>query len=86
MQNTFDLNAIDLSLEAPLTEPERQQWFMKKAKQLIQEKSRELGRPLTAMVKTFGCQMNERDSEKLRGILQTAGYELTCLLYTSRGV
>ncbi len=77
MQNTFDLNAIDLSLEAPLTEPERQQWFMKKAKQLIQEKSRELGRPLTAMVKTFGCQMNERDSEKLRGILQTAGYELT---------
>ncbi len=77
MQNTFDLNAIDLSLEAPLTEPERQQWFMKKAKQLTQEKSRELGRPLTAMVKTFGCQMNERDSEKLRGILQTAGYELT---------
>ena len=26
---------------------------------------------------TFGCQMNERDSEKLKGILKAAGYELT---------
>ena len=24
---------------------------------------------------TFGCQMNARDSEKLRGILESVGYE-----------
>ena len=50
---------------------------MKKARQLLAQKREELGRPLTAMVKTFGCQMNERDSEKLRGILETVGYQLT---------
>ena len=66
-----------LSEEAPLEEPDRQRWFMKKAHMLVEEKSRELGRPMRALVKTFGCQMNERDSEKLRGILESVGYELT---------
>ena len=37
----------------------------------------ELRRPLYAAVKTFGCQMNERDSEKLSGILQAMGYSIT---------
>ena len=71
------LETIDTTNEAPLEEPDRQRWFMKKASELVREKSRELGRPLTAMVKTFGCQMNERDSEKLRGILESVGYVLT---------
>ena len=66
-----------LSEEAPLEEPDRQRWFMKKAHMLVEKKSRELGRPMRALVKTFGCQMNERDSEKLRGILESVGYELT---------
>ena len=26
---------------------------------------------------TFGCQMNARDSEKIKGILETVGYEIT---------
>ena len=30
-----------------------------------------------ACVVTFGCQMNARDSEKLRGVLHDAGFELT---------
>ena len=34
------------------------------------------GRPLTACVKTFGCQMNEHDSEKLRGMLKRMGYDI----------
>ena len=34
-----------------------------------------LGRRPTACVVTFGCQMNARDSEKLLGILLTAGFE-----------
>lgn len=37
----------------------------------------ELGRAPKACVVTFGCQMNARDSEKLLGILITAGYEET---------
>ena len=71
------LDTIEMTEEAPEQEPARQQWYMKKARMLVQKQSQELGRPLRAMVKTFGCQMNERDSEKLRGILNAAGYELT---------
>ncbi len=41
------------------------------------EREQALGRPLQAAVVTFGCQMNERDSEKLRGILREIGYRLT---------
>jgi len=26
-------------------------------------------------IKTYGCQMNINDSEKIKGILQTQGYE-----------
>ena len=33
------------------------------------------GRP-AACIKTFGCQMNEHDSEKLAGMLERMGYEL----------
>ena len=71
------LPPIKMGDEPPAEEPVRQQWYMKKAGELVKEKSLSLGRPLRAMVKTFGCQMNERDSEKLRGILDAAGYELT---------
>ncbi len=35
------------------------------------------GRPLRSTVVTFGCQMNARDSEKLRGILEAVGFEDT---------
>ena len=36
-----------------------------------------IGHRPTACVVTFGCQMNARDSEKLRGVLDDAGFELT---------
>lgn len=36
--------------------------------------SEKLGRPLVAVIQTFGCQMNARDSEKLLGILEKVGY------------
>jgi len=72
MENIID--AMDLSQEAPVEEPQRQYWFMKKARQLVKEQSEKLGRPLTANITTFGCQMNARDSEKLVGILERMGY------------
>ena len=63
-------NGIDNVLEI-------QEECIEKLKEIVQKQSEEKGRPMTACVVTFGCQMNERDSEKLKGILKAAGYELT---------
>lgn len=63
-----------VTTDIPVTEPERQYFFMGKVKKIVDEKTRDLGRPLTFHVTTFGCQMNARDSEKLRGILLKCGY------------
>lgn len=62
-------NGIDNVLEI-------QEECIEKLKEIVQKQSEEKGRPMTACVVTFGCQMNERDSEKLKGILKAAGYEL----------
>ncbi len=67
-------NEINLSDAIPVTEPERQYYYIEKAKYYVQKKEEELGRKLTCCVTTFGCQMNARDSEKLNGILHTIGY------------
>ena len=34
------------------------------------------GRTPTAFVDTYGCQQNEADSERIRGMLEQCGYEL----------
>lgn len=77
MYQEIDFEQINLSEEAPLQEPQRQYYFTAKAREIIAKRSAEAGRRLTACIKTFGCQMNARDSEKLRGILELAGYEVT---------
>ena len=71
------IDAQDLTKEPPTEEPERQFYFIKKCREIVKKKSEELGRPLTCSLTTFGCQMNARDSEKLAGILEAIGYELT---------
>ncbi len=68
------LRDIDITAPAPEQEPFRQYYFMERAKAQLAEISAEAGRPLTFQVVTFGCQMNARDSEKLRGILEYIGY------------
>ncbi|MBM6949033.1 tRNA (N6-isopentenyl adenosine(37)-C2)-methylthiotransferase MiaB [Mordavella massiliensis] len=65
---------ISLYSAAPASEPERQYYFMDRAKELVKEASERAGRALTFHVTTFGCQMNARDSEKLEGILRKVGY------------
>lgn len=70
------LIAIDLSQEAPTTEPNRQYYFIKKAREILKKQEAALGRKLTACAVTFGCQMNAKDSEKLIGILEAIGYEI----------
>ena len=66
-----DLEQNILSAEE---EKELQFSYIEKTKELIQKKEQEKGRKLTYNVKTFGCQMNARDSEKLVGILEQVGY------------
>ena len=71
------IQAQDLTLPPPEREPQRQYYFIKKCREIVKKKSEELGRPLYACSVCMGCQMNARDSEKLSGILERAGYELT---------
>lgn len=47
---------------------------IEKLKKIVKDKEAVLGRKLTCQVTTFGCQMNARDSEKLLGILLSAGF------------
>lgn len=41
---------------------------------LTESESMKRGKALAYFVNTFGCQQNENDSEKIKGILETAGY------------
>lgn len=76
MLKATDWDKIDLNLAPPIEEPMRQYYFMKKAREIVAEESRKLGRRLTADGETFGCQMNAKDSEKLIGILEEIGFEM----------
>ena len=71
----LDLDTVDISKPAPEFEPNRQFYFMAKARSWVKKKSEELGRPMTFFTQTFGCQMNAKDSEKLLGILEQMGYK-----------
>ncbi len=71
MDKTEYVNIIE---QAPAGEPERQHYFMQKLREIVTERSDKLGRPFYANVTTFGCQMNAKDSEKLLGILEEAGF------------
>lgn len=72
---TRAIEEIDITKPAPTQEPMRQYYYIRKCRQIVQEESKKLGRPLTACTKTFGCQMNARDSEKIVGILEEIGYK-----------
>ena len=77
IEMTKIVESMDMTMAPPEKEPERQYYFIRKLQLWMEDKKRELGRPLTACVTTFGCQMNARDSEKILGILQMIGYEET---------
>ena len=66
--------SADLNAPAPQTEPDRQAWFLARARQIVRTRAEAAGRALTFRVETFGCQMNARDSEKIIGILESAGF------------
>ncbi|MCR4590276.1 MAG: tRNA (N6-isopentenyl adenosine(37)-C2)-methylthiotransferase MiaB [Lachnospiraceae bacterium] len=66
---------IDITAPPPETEPERQYWFIKKLGQKAEEFREKKGRNIRFFIQTFGCQMNERDSEKMAGTLEASGFE-----------
>ncbi|HIW51120.1 MAG TPA: tRNA (N6-isopentenyl adenosine(37)-C2)-methylthiotransferase MiaB [Candidatus Blautia intestinavium] len=57
-----------------IDETARQRSFISLAGALTEQKSRALGRPLTYCLTTFGCQMNEKQSEAVAGIMDEIGY------------
>ena len=54
-----------------LEEMNKQRLFIDEARALIE------GKGLKACVFTLGCQQNEADSERMRGMLNALGYEIT---------
>lgn len=70
----YSVHSAEQEAKAPVSEPERQYYYIEKAKAYLEKMSEAAGRPLTFCVTTFGCQMNARDSEKLTGILERIGY------------
>lgn len=75
MYTEIDLDKIDTNSEPPVEEPARQYYYMAKCREWVKSFERKNGRLPKFCVTTFGCQMNARDSEKLRGILLQAGLE-----------
>ncbi|KSV59269.1 tRNA (N6-isopentenyl adenosine(37)-C2)-methylthiotransferase MiaB [Acetivibrio ethanolgignens] len=73
----INIDEIDLTKQPPIEEPQRQYYFMAKARKLVKELEQKLGRKPSSHVSTFGCQMNARDSEKLTAILEMIGYQMT---------
>jgi len=56
---------------------ENQYGYILEASSLADALARKLGRRPCFTVVNFGCQMNARDSEKLRGVLRDSGFEET---------
>ena len=77
MYEAIDFDQIDITGNPPEEEPARQYYFIAKCRQYVKQESEAAGHGLSAAVVTFGCQMNARDSEKLSGVLENAGFTLT---------
>ncbi len=65
------LKQTEKYLSPPLNEPERQYYYMG----LLRKYAEGCKKSPLFFIQTFGCQMNERDSEKMAGILMAGGFE-----------
>ncbi len=77
MYNEINLDKIDTASAPPAEEPARQYYFMAKCREWVRDFEQKNGHLPRACVVNMGCQMNARDSEKLRGILRKIGYAET---------
>ena len=73
------INAVNLEAAPPTEEPERQYYYIAKARKYVKELSEKLGRPLFAHVTTFGCEGNSMVEVELPEKLQGAKNYCVCL-------
>lgn len=59
------------------TEILRQRGFIESIRKLISDRQEKTGSPLFAYTKTFGCQQNENDTERINGMLSDMGFVFT---------
>ena len=55
----------------------RQKEFVMKIKQFVSNEAAKSGKAPLALTETYGCQQNENDTERIRGILSECGFEFT---------
>lgn len=63
--------------ELPIEEIEKQKETIQRIKQKIDMELQHSGRQKLAMLVTYGCQQNENDTERLKGMLSQMGYSFT---------
>ena len=77
MVKDLHLSKLQPDPEAPILEPQRQLYFIQKAKELTSRLYGSAGAPPAFCLTTFGCQMNEKQSEVAAGILEEIGFVRT---------
>ena len=75
MFNEIDFSKIDTSITPPQDDTKRQYYYMAKLAEMVALRERELGRRITYCLQTFGCQMNEKQSEVVAGIMDEIGFK-----------
>ena len=75
MFNEIDFSKIDTSITPPQDDTERQYYYMAKLAEMVALREQELGRRITYCLQTFGCQMNEKQSEVVAGIMDEIGFK-----------
>ena len=75
MFNEIDFSKIDTSTNPPQDDTDRQYYYMAKLATMVTLKEQELGHPITYCLQTFGCQMNEKQSEVVAGIMDEIGFQ-----------
>ena len=77
MENEKKLLGVDLLSPPPCKEPERQYYFMAKLREKVLAEEAIQKHPMSYCLVTFGCQMNEKQSEVVAGILDEVGFVRT---------
>lgn len=75
MFNEIDFSKIDTGITPPQDDTGRQYYYMAKLAEMVALRERELGRRITYCLQTFGCQMNEKQSEVVAGIMDEIGFK-----------
>ncbi len=66
-----------MSITVSSLEIERQKSIMNTIRQYCDNVYADSGKKLLALTETYGCQQNENDTERIRGMLECSGFEFT---------